>query len=138
MYTKIRSSSSHAKITQIYYTLSNFSDTLLSTAPIGLSHGFWGAYPDLVLYDIQSALERGVYYSVSVSLGITMAMMFLTSLNFIITIYATITIMLVIMSTVACLVCTDCTITIIYENVYIRYMWIQMKQSMETDKGFSI
>ncbi len=105
MYTQFRSSASHTKMTHIYNTLSNFSDVLLSTSPSDLSHGFWGAYPDLLLYDVQNAIERGVYLSISVSLGITMTMMFLTSLNLIITIYATITIVLVIFTTVACLVC---------------------------------
>ncbi len=104
IYTTLRASASHSQMNGVYKTINSFSENMLSTTPKGLENGFWGAYPDLLLYDLQNAIENGVFYSISVSLVITMAMMFLTSLNVLITLYAIITIVLVIITTVSSLV----------------------------------
>ncbi len=113
IYTTLRASASHSQMNGVYKTFNTFSENMLSTAPQGLDNGFWGAYPDLLLYDLQNAIETGVYYSISVSLVITMAMMFLTSLNVLITLYAIITIVLVIITTVGSLVLCGWTLNVL-------------------------
>lgn len=87
----------------------NFSDindyitAELATAPEGLKNGWWGAYPDLLFYDLQKALEYGVFSTIAISLVATILMMLLTSLNFLITFYAGFTILFVISATLGTL-----------------------------------
>ena len=55
-------------------------------------------------YDLQRAISRGTYFSIALSLGVSFLVMLLTSRNFLITIYAIITIGFSIICTVAAIV----------------------------------
>ncbi len=102
--TKVTMTTSYPDNKQKFAKLDEFASSLLTTAPPELTPGWWGSYPDLMLYDLQMALEFGVIISIAVSLAVTLPMMLLTSLNFIVTIVAGVTIIFVISATLGALV----------------------------------
>ena len=80
----------------------SFTSTHISSAPDGLKGGwFTSAFQ---FYDIQRALSSGTFVAIGVSLACAAAVMLLTSLNILITLYAIFTIFLTIFFTVGILV----------------------------------
>ncbi len=104
IYTTYHSSNDHEWMDWLYRKLDALHSTEMQSAPPGLQNGWWVVYPDFMLYDLQNAIETGVFYSIGISLLATMIVMFLTTLNFVITIYAILTISLAIISTLSALV----------------------------------
>ena len=113
IFTNLKATSAYSDMIKVYNEMNDYANGTLATAPVGLQHGWWGAQPDLILYDLQRSLEYGVFYSISASLAVTLAMMFITSLNILVTIIAAITITLVIASTLGCLVLSGWVLNIL-------------------------
>ncbi len=104
IYTKFHGSNDHQWMDMLYKKLDGFHANNTASSVTGLRHGWWVVYPDFILYNMQNVIETGVFYSIGISLLATMSMMFLTSLNIVITLYAILTISLAIISTLAALV----------------------------------
>ncbi len=104
---------SHNQMEGEYKLLDAYHASQLSRAPPGLAHGWWGGYPDLLLYDLQTAIESGIFSSIALSLAATLGMMFLTSLNLLITLYAIITITLAIIATLGSLVLCNWVLNVV-------------------------
>ena len=83
--------------------LSNLSETIhISSAPDGLDDGWFTSV--FQFYDLQRALSSGTFVAIGVSLACAAAVMLLTSLNILLTLYAIFTIFLTIFFTVGVLV----------------------------------
>ncbi len=104
VYTHLTMTTAYSENTKAYDTINDYALKVLQTAPPGLEGGWWSSFPALLLYDLQKALKNGVFYSITFSLAVTLAMMLFTSLNFIVTFLAGTTIILVIASTLGSLV----------------------------------
>ena len=113
IFTNLKATSAYSDMIKVYDKMNDYANDALATTPVGLQHGWWGAQPDLILYDLQKSLEYGVFYSISASLAVTLAMMLITSLNVLVTIIAAITITFVIASTLGCLVLSGWVLNIL-------------------------
>ena len=80
-----------------------FFNQKISTAPKGLKNGFVVSW-DFQFYDLQNSLSNGTYYSIGLSVAVALLVMFATTLNPVITIYAMLTISMAIAVTVAVIV----------------------------------
>ena len=86
-----------------YRTVNSLFKSQISSAPDGLKNGFMTS-PDFEFYDLQYSLSHGTYYSIGLSLSVALVVMFVTTLNPLITVYAMITISMAIAVTVAFIV----------------------------------
>ncbi|XP_063707430.1 protein dispatched isoform X2 [Culicoides brevitarsis] len=78
-----------------------FTKTLL-TAPKGLKNGWFTS--DLEFYDLQDSLARGTLLSIIVSIGVALIVLFVVTLNLLISFYAILTISFTIFTSIAVLV----------------------------------
>ena len=88
----------------VHTALSNFLDKHLESAPDGLRSGFFTGHGFFNFYDLQLSLVFGTYRSVGLSLGASLVVLLFTVRNALITIYAMVTIVISITSTVATIV----------------------------------
>ncbi len=84
--------SNYSKMDPYYKEILSYMDEKLKTAPKGLEHGWIIPENNLGLYDLQRALAFGTYAAIGVSMAAAFIVMFVTSLNIVITIYAILTI----------------------------------------------
>lgn len=104
MRSTLERSMSYDAMEEHYKVVQDFVDEQLSSAPPGMKGVFFNGRYDFMFYDLQKAISFSTYYSIILSLCVALVMMFLTSLNFLITLYAIFTIGLVIICTVATIV----------------------------------
>ena len=95
---------SYIEMHATHTTLSNFLEKHLESAPDGLRSGFFSGNGLFNFYDLQHSLTFGTYHSVGLSLGASLVVLLFTVRNALITIYAMVTIMISITSTVATIV----------------------------------
>ncbi|ELU10067.1 hypothetical protein CAPTEDRAFT_221431 [Capitella teleta] len=88
-----------------YKTFEQFITKHLRNAPPGAKNMFFSTwYQFHNFYDLVKSISSSVYYSIILSVSVAFIVMFLTTMNLIITIYAIISIGFAIAATVACLV----------------------------------
>ena len=93
----------YEKMGSIYNKFISFLTRVMDKAPDELQ-GAGFTSDQLWYYDLQKALAEGTYYGILLSLAIGIPVLLVTSLNAVITIYAVVTILFVIASTIASMV----------------------------------
>ncbi len=76
----------------LYRRLQDWMDNQLESAPPSLKHGWLAFYDAFELYDLQRALASGTHLGIGVSMASAFIVMFLTSRNIVITMFAIFTI----------------------------------------------
>ena len=89
-------SSNYAIMDPFYKMTQDYMKEKLKSAPAKLQNGWLVPENNLGLYDLQRALAYGTYAAIGVAMAASFIVMFLTSLNIIITVYAILTIFLTI------------------------------------------
>lgn len=99
-------SSNYGVIERYYLRYERFMTRTMTSAPRSVASGwFAGAYGnEFFLYDLQTTMLEGTISGISLSLGVGFAVMLVTSMNIIITIYSMVTIIFIIGVTVGSLV----------------------------------
>ena len=100
-------SASHPVMDMIYNNLKYFTDHQLEDAPTGAKGGWFSSARlqfQFRYYDLQNELGSSSYVGLVLALGIGFVVLLMTSLNLLLTFYATLTIVLVIATTMAALV----------------------------------
>ena len=88
--------SNYAVMDPFYKSTQEYMKNQLKSAPDGLKNGWLSPDENLALYDLQRALAFGTYAAIGVSMAASFIVMFVTSLNIIISFYAIFTIFLTI------------------------------------------
>ena len=88
--------SNYAIMDPFYRTTQEYMKDQLKSAPDGLKNGWLSPDTNLGLYDLQRSLAFGTYAAIGVAMAASFIVMFVTSLNIIITFYAILTIFLTI------------------------------------------
>ena len=88
--------SNYAIMDPYYRETQDYMKEKLKSAPGGLKNGWLSPQSNLGLYDLQRSLAFGTYAAIGVSMAASFLVMFVTSLNIIITFYAILTIFLTI------------------------------------------
>ena len=118
IWTNLTFSYSFAEMTENYKRLETFVKDQKKKMPGSMkSICFSGAGSQFVIYDLQRAIATGTLVSTGVSLAIASAILFLTSLNILLTIYATITISLAICATLGTIVLMGWELNILESSV---------------------
>ncbi|XP_013381836.1 protein dispatched homolog 1 isoform X1 [Lingula anatina] len=81
---------SYSSINSFYNNVSDWFRKQMESAPVEMSGGYFTS--DLQFYDLQDSLSNGIPKTLIISLSIATAVMFLTTLNILITVYALISI----------------------------------------------
>ena len=89
-------SSNYAIMDPFYRRTQEYMKDQLKSAPTGLKNGWLSPAVNLGLYDLQRALAFGTYAAIGVSMAASFIVMFVTSLNILISLYAILTIFLTI------------------------------------------
>ena len=85
-------SANYSKMDPFYRETQDFMNDKLKTAPNGLRRGWMTPESNLGLYDLQRALAFGTYAAIGMSMVASFIVMFITSLNIVITFFAILTI----------------------------------------------
>ncbi|XP_030756335.1 protein dispatched-like [Sitophilus oryzae] len=109
--SNISFSLSYEDVKQFYNTVDSWTKEELSTAPDSMKNGFFVS--DLHFYDLQNELGRGTKISIFVSMALAAAVLFISTLNPLISILAIITITFSIIITIAGLVLCGWTLNIL-------------------------
>ena len=100
--TNISFTTEYEKVDKFSEKIKEFSKNVLDTAPPGLQNGWSISW--LRHYALQNALGSSTITSLGVALAISFAVMMLTSLNWLISLYAIVTIICILSTTVGSLV----------------------------------
>ncbi|XP_060515797.1 protein dispatched [Cylas formicarius] len=95
-------SMSYEQIDKFFVQVNGWMTEVLTTAPRGMKNGFF--ISDLDFYDLQNELSRGTQMAITVSMGLALAVLFLSTLNVISSILAIIAITFSILVVMAILV----------------------------------
>ena len=86
----------YAEMDPFYKSMQKYMNQKQESAPKGIKRGWFSTEMYLTLYDLQRSLAFGTYASIGVSMAASFLVMFVTSLNIIITCYSIFTIFLTI------------------------------------------
>ena len=103
-YTNLTASMSYDQMADNYKILKTYFDERFATAPAGLKTAFFTGRYTFTFFDLQGAIAHGTYLSIVLSIAVAFIIMFLTTMNLIITFYAIVTIAFAIICTVASIV----------------------------------
>ncbi|GAB6020682.1 hypothetical protein CHUAL_003351 [Chamberlinius hualienensis] len=96
---------SYKEMNEFVTQVEQWVNSQMATAPEGMRNGWFISY--LGTYELQDSLARGTIVAIGVAMGISLLVLFLTTLNVLITFYAILTIACIIFVTVAALVLLD-------------------------------
>ena len=100
--SNIRFSNEYETMDKFWGEIQKFTSSVLDKAPEGMQHGF--AISWLRFYALQNELGSSTIASLGFSLAIAFAVMLLTSLNWVISVYAILTIICILATTIGSLV----------------------------------
>lgn len=104
-------SMSYENINEFYTTVNEWMEKQLETAPSVMKKGFFVS--DLDFYDLQHELGRGTKVAIFVSMALAAAVLFVSTLNPLISVLAIVTITFSIITTIAALVLSGWTLNIL-------------------------
>lgn len=93
---------SYIEMSQFVKNVEHWFTEILKTAPSGLKNGWF--ISDLEFYDLQDSLSKGTFFSIILSIGISLLVLFLVTFNVVISFCAIATVSLIIFTTIAILV----------------------------------
>lgn len=105
--TNLKFSMSYSVMDSNYNVTDTFMKKILSDAPAGMNRAYFAVLPPrsfAQLYDLQREIASGTFYSIGISLGIALLVMFLATRNLLVTVYAVVNIGFVIFCTLALIV----------------------------------
>lgn len=97
-------SNSYADMNSFYETVQNWLDSISKSAPPELQGGWFTSPYSLKFYDLQKSLSIGSVQSMGVSIALAFVVLFLTTLNLVISIYAIVSIAGTLVTTIGTLV----------------------------------
>lgn len=100
--TKYLFTFAYSPMDNFYNEIEQWFNAELTTAPAGMKNGWFVS--DLAFYDLQKSLSEGTFISVAVSLLCACIVLFVTTLNLLLTLYSIINITAIIFSTIGALV----------------------------------
>lgn len=104
-------SASYTDIKQFVNEVETWFANELKSAPPGLQGGWFTSYLDF--YDLQDTLRGGILISIYVTMGVSMLLLFIITLDFYISLFAAVTVLFSILASVGILVLMDWKLNIL-------------------------